>query len=70
MGRNLNPRRRSREEKPNLETHKALRDAVACGCRRMKGRSGVPAICFAGAQGSLRIDAPPEDASEQIELAS
>jgi hypothetical protein len=36
----------------------------------MKGRSGVPAICFAGTQGSLRMDAPPEDASEQIELAS
>ena len=38
----------------------------------MVARSGVPAICFAGTQGSLRmdVDAPPEDASEQIELAS
>jgi hypothetical protein len=36
----------------------------------MEARSGVPAICFAGTQGSLRIDAPLEDVSEQIELAS
>jgi hypothetical protein len=39
----------------------------------MCGRSGVPAICFAGTQGfgsESKIDAPPGDASEQIELAS
>jgi hypothetical protein len=56
--------------KYNAEARKLLRGAEACGCRRMEARSGVPAICFAGTQGSLRIDAPLEDVSEQIELAS
>jgi hypothetical protein len=39
----------------------------------MEGRSGVPAICFAGTQGfgsESKFDAPPGDVSEQIELAS
>jgi hypothetical protein len=34
----------------------------------MVGRSGVPAIRFAGAQGlAPNSDAPPEDVSEQID---
>jgi hypothetical protein len=38
----------------------------------MVARSGVPAICFAGTQGLAPndVDAPLEDVSEQIELAS
>jgi hypothetical protein len=54
------------EEKANAEARRTPRDAEALGCRRMGGRSGVPAIGIAGAQGLAPIgDAPPEDVSEQ-----